>query len=119
LDATVLRGDLLDARDLRKDGLANYGLYGFYGVSVWVPSEEKPEDDVLATKLRRSRFVIRFSAGDLYAQRLELWATGQSPHYDVVYIQAASPDSLVEAFMAAPYVTMINPHYDPEGGPDR
>jgi hypothetical protein len=118
-DALVLRGDLLDAQTLRKDALANYGLYGFYGISVWVPSEGTPEEVVLATKLRRSRFVLRFTAGDLYLQRLELWATGQSPHYDVVYTQAASLDSFIEALMTAPHVTMINPHYDPEGGSDR
>jgi hypothetical protein len=118
-DAVVLRGGSLDPQILREDAGTNFAVYGFYGLSVWLPDERHPEDALLATKLLKSRVVRRFTAGDLTARDLELWDTGQSPHYDVVYIRAASPDDLVEAVVAAPCTTVINPSYDPDGGPDR
>ncbi|MHB8187750.1 MAG: hypothetical protein ACYDDU_17100 [Dermatophilaceae bacterium] len=99
--------------------MTNYDMYGFYGMSVWIPSEERSEDFLLKTKLQKSRVVLRFTAGDLNAQRLELWDTGQAPHYDVVYVRADRLGTLIDAFMGAPYATMINPHDDPDGGSDR
>ena len=51
--------------------------------------------------------------------QLELWDTGQAPHYDVVYVGADNPDTLVEALMSVSAESMINPYYDPDGGFDR
>lgn len=72
--------------------------------------EDPPQSDAV---------VLRFTAGDLRAAHLELWDTGQPPHYDVVYVVADGLDSLVEALMATPNMTLINPHYDPDGGSER
>ena len=118
-NAVVLRGDVLDATTLRRDAVTNFEMYGFYGVSVWLASEERPEGVLLATKLLKSRVVLRFTVGDLRAAHLELWDTGQSPHYDVVYVVADGLDSLVEALLATPNMTLVNPHYDPDGGSER
>jgi len=118
-DAGVLCGDVLDAQTLRQDATTNFELFGFYGISVWVPTQDRTADVLLATKLLKSQVVLRFTARDLTAQHLELWDTGQSPHYDVVYVRADDPDALVNALLAAPNTIMINPHYDPDGGPDR
>lgn len=62
--------------------------------------------------------MLAFPAGDLNARRPEVWATGQAPHYDVVYIQAENPDALDEASTTTPYVTLTNPRHDPDGGSD-
>ena len=117
--AVVLRGDVLDAQTLREDATTNFELYGFYGISVWVPTQERTTDALLATKLLKSQVVLRFTARDLTTQHLELWDTGQSPHYDVVYVRSDDLDALVNALLAAPNTIMINPHYDPDGGSDR
>ena len=118
-DAVVLRGGVLDAHSLREDAITNMQLYGFYGISVWIPNPNRPEAVLLATKLLKSPVVLRFTAGDLTSQDLELWDTGQAPHYDVVYIRADSLDQLVEALMSAPHESMTNPYHDPDGGSDR
>jgi len=118
-DTVVLRGDVLDAQSLRRDAMTNHEIYGFfYGVSVWIPIRDKPDDFLLKTKLQKSRIVLRFTVGKLNAQGLELWDTGQAPHYDVVYEQADRPEALIEALLVTDCVTMINPHYDPDGGAD-
>lgn len=117
-DTVVLRGDVLDAQSLRRDAMANQEIYGFYGVSVWIPIKDKPDDLLLKTKLQKSRIVLRFTVGDLNAQGLELWDTGQAPHYDAVYVQADRLEALIEALMGTDCMTMINPHYDPDGGSD-
>jgi hypothetical protein len=118
-DAEVLRGGALDPQKLRQDATTNFELYGFYGISVWVPTQERTADVLLATKLLKSQVVLRFTARELIAQHLELWDTGQSPHYDVVYVRADDPEPLINAVLTTPNTIMINPHYDPDGGPDR
>jgi hypothetical protein len=44
---------------------------------------------------------------------------GQSPHYDLLYVRDADVDALVDAVIATPATTLINPHHDPDGGADR
>lgn len=115
----VLRGGALDARALREDAITNNQLYGFYGISCWIPSPDSPQETLLATKLLKSTVVLRFAAADLISMQLELWDTGQAPHYDVVYAGADNPDTLVEALISVSAESMINPYYDPDGGFDR
>lgn len=117
-DAVVLRGGAITDARLRADAQANHAVYGFFGISVWVPSSEFAEDDLLATKLVKARTVARFLAADLAERGLELWDTGQAPHYDVVHRDAISLDALVQALIDAPRTTLINPYYDAEGGDD-
>lgn len=117
-DAAVLRGGDLDREQLRADAETNFAVYGFYGLSVWVPSDPAGEDRLLATKLLKSRIVRRFRASDLVAGGLDLWDTGQSPHYDLVYLQGADADALVDAVIATQSTTVINPYHDPDGGAD-
>lgn len=115
----MLRGDDLDVELLAADAARNFELYGFYGLSVWVPGDGVTVDAVLATKLVKSRLAVRFRAGDLYDLGLALWDTGQFPHYDGVYLAGDTLEGLVSAFVAAPRTVTINDHYDPDGGPDR
>lgn len=42
-------------------------------------------DQIAATKLRRAEWIVLFTARALLASGLELWDTGQAPHYDVVH----------------------------------
>ena len=94
-------------------------MYGFYGLSVWIANDHDHEQALLATKLLKSRVVKRFDVAALIAHDLELWDTGQPPHYDVVYAAGTSLDRLIQTIIAAPHTTLINPHHDPDGGPDR
>lgn len=119
LNAVVLRGGDLNREQLRADAETNFAVYGFYGLSVWVPDDDHTESAVLATKLLKSRVVRRFVVADLLARGLELWDTGQSPHYDLVYVRDADVDALVDAVIATPATTLINVHHDPDGGADR
>ncbi|MGI8760457.1 MAG: hypothetical protein ACR2LF_03985 [Jatrophihabitantaceae bacterium] len=51
-DAAVLRGGGLDRNTLRADAPTHFAVYGFYGLSVWVPDNNHGEDTLLATTLR-------------------------------------------------------------------
>lgn len=118
-DAVVLRGGALDRDVLRADAETNFAVYGFHGLSVWVPTDAAGEDRLLATKLLKSRLVHRFVVADLLARGLEIWDTGQSPHYDLVYLRDGDGDDLVAAVIATHSTALINPHHDPDGGADR
>ena len=121
-DAVVLRGGGLDRDVLIADAETNFAVYGFYGLSVWVAADAADaagEDALLASKLLKSRIVRRFVVSDLLARNLDLWDTGQSPHYDLVYQRGADVNALVDAVLATHSTTLINPHHDPDGGADR
>ena len=115
----VLRGILgdtgLDAGDLRQAAMLNAELYGFYGVSVWVADTAWPRQRLEATKLARFERYAEFTVASLTGRGLSLWATGQSPHYDVV--DAGNDlESLVTLMATRPYVIRDNPSVDREEG---
>ena len=83
--AFVVRGDLLDPGVLAESARENHAIYGFYGVSVFAEVGGVTWEEIAATKLRRAEWVVLFTARALLASGLELWDTGQSPHYDIVH----------------------------------
>lgn len=97
--------------DLMAAAVMNHDLYGFYGVSVWIPNAEQPLGRLEQTKLVKFAQYAVFSVADLITRELELWATGQSPHYDVVHDDL---DNLVEQLRVTPHQIRINPHVDRE-----
>lgn len=115
----MLRTGDLDENVLRRDATGNFEIYGFYGLSVWVPNTDAEFDGLMVGKLKAASEVIQFVAADLYARAISLWDTGQYPHYDGVYVVGDHLDALVDGFMSAPHRLVVNPHYDPEGGPGR
>ncbi|MHB8450743.1 MAG: hypothetical protein ACYDAQ_09910 [Mycobacteriales bacterium] len=116
-DQVVLRGLLgaagLDSAELRQAAGLNHDLYGFYGVSVWLADGAHPAETLERTKLVKFDRYVQFVVADLTARELELWATGMSPHYDVVHGQD-DLDRLVEELRAAPHQVRLNPQVDRE-----
>jgi hypothetical protein len=104
----VLRGDLLDPEALRSTAERNFDVYGFYGISVFAEVGGATFDTIAATKLGRARWIAVFTAGDLLGAGLELWDTGQAPHYDVVHEVLSE---LLERFLGAPHRTVRNGHF--------
>lgn len=118
-EALVLRaGDLVEEQ-LRRDAESNREVYGFYGLSVWIPGEDVSLDDLLAGKLKRASGLKQFVAGELYSRGLELWDTGMYPHYGGVHQPGESLDGLVSAICSAPFTLLVNPYFDPDGGEAR
>jgi len=113
----VFRGILgdagLDPADLRQAAVLNHELYGFYGVSVWVANIAFPRELLESTKLVKFERYAEFTVADLIGYGLRLWATGQRPHYDVVY-EGNDPESLVARLAAAPYRIVDNHSVDRE-----
>jgi hypothetical protein len=111
----VVRGVLgslgLTPEDLRAAAVLNHDLYGFYGVSVWIPNAEHPLVRLEQTKLVKFSRYAALTVADLTSRELELWATGQSPHYDVVHNDL---DTLVDQLRWAPHQIRVNPHVDRE-----
>lgn len=83
--AFVVRGDLLVPTALAEAAKGNHVIYGFYGVSVFAEVGGFTWEDIASTKLRRARWVVLFTAQALLANGLDLWDTGQAPHYDIVH----------------------------------
>ena len=113
--ALVLRGDQLGPAALAETAEENFDTYGFYGISVLVEVNGADWRTIAATKLARAEWLAMFTAGDLLAAGLELWGTGQSPHYDVVHSELAE---LVSKLVGRPHRLVPNDHYEPpKGGP--
>jgi hypothetical protein len=113
----VLRGVLgdtgLDPGDLRQAAIINHDLYGFYGVSVWVTGAGYSRELLEATKLIRFERYAEFTVAGFAGRGLHLWATGQRPHYDVVY-GGDELESLVALLATAPRRIRENPSVDRE-----
>ncbi len=111
----MLRGDLLDPEEIRATAERNHEVYGFYGISVFAEVGGTTFGGIAATKLARARWIAVFVAEDLVASGLDLWDTGQTPHYDVVH---AELPELVGRFLDTPHRIVRNEHFQSpdEGG---
>jgi hypothetical protein len=108
----VVRGDQLDRELLRTDALANFDVYGYHGISVFAEVGGATFEWIAVNKLARAEILVVFRAGDLIAAGLQLWDTGQAPHYDVVHEDV---DELVERLLGCPREVLTNPYWsDPE-----
>jgi hypothetical protein len=116
-DQLVLRGILgdsgLDPADLRQAAILNNELYGFYGISVWVTGTGYSRQLLEATKLVKFERYAEFTVGGLAECGLVLWATGQRPHYDVVY-EGNDLESLVALLATAAHRIRPNLNVDRE-----
>jgi hypothetical protein len=104
--AFVVRGDLLVPSSLAESAKENHEVYGFYGVSVFAEVGGLTWKDIASTKLRRAEWVVLFTAAALLANGLELWDTGQSPHYDIVH---GDLDELVGRILRCEHRVVENP----------
>jgi hypothetical protein len=116
-DEPVLRGILSDTgvnpADLRQAAILNHELYGFYGVSVWVAGGAHPRELLESTKLVKFERYAEFTVASLAGCGLQLWATGQRPHYDVVY-EGNDLEALAARLAAAPHRIRDNRSVDRE-----
>ena len=108
----IVRGDLLDPEALRDDAVDNFEIYGYWGVSVFAEVGGFDVAWIASNKLSGARWLVVFRAGDVLASGLDLWDTGQSPHYDVVHQDV---DELVARLVACPHRIIRNPT-EPPGG---
>ena len=104
--AVVIRGDLLDPDTLESAALDNHEVYGFFGVSVFVEVGGATWETIAATKLSRSTWVVLFTVGALLESGLDLWDTGQAPHYDIVHEDA---DELIGRILGTRHRVVRNP----------
>ncbi len=102
----VVRGDLLDPGALREDAIDNFDVYGYWAISVFAEEGDFDVEWIAATKLQQARWLVLFRAGDVRMSGLELWDTGQSPHYDVVHEDV---EELVDRLVACPHRIIRNP----------
>lgn len=109
-----LLGAGLGAVDLRAAAMTNHELYGFFGVSVWVADADHSVQGLEQSKLVKFDRYAEFTVSDLLDRGLQLWATGQQPHYDVVHSGADDVEALVDALLASSYRIQVNPHVDRE-----
>jgi hypothetical protein len=84
----------------------NFEVYGYWGVSTFGEVGGFDLEWIAAHKLRRADWLVVFRTGDIIAAGLELWDTGQVPHYDVVHEEL---DQLVERLVACPHRIIQNP----------
>jgi len=108
----VVRGDLLDPDALREDAADNFDIYGYWGISVFAEIAGFDLGWIASNKLVNARWLVIFTARDLLSAGLDLWDTGQSPHYDVVH---DDPGELVTRLVACPHRIVRNPAQSPGG----
>ena len=109
----MIRGDLLDPAILAESARENYTIYGFYGVSVFAEVGGLTWEDIASTKLSRAEWVVLFTARALLANGLDLWDTGQAPHYDIVHDDLKQ---LIGRILGSEHRVVRNPSSE-EGGP--
>lgn len=104
--AFVVRGDLIDPAVLAESARENHAIYGFYGVSVFAEVGGITWEEIASTKLRRADWLVLFTARVLLANGLDLWDTGQVPHYDIVHDEL---DQLVGRILGCEHRVVHNP----------
>ena len=104
--AFVVRGDLLDPAALTGSAQENETIYGFFGISVFAEVGGITWEEIASTKLRRAEWVVLFTARALLASGLDLWDTGQAPHYDIVHDDL---DQLVSRILGCEHRVVQNP----------
>lgn len=104
--AFVVRGDLLEPSVLATSAQENKAIYGFFGVSVFAEVGGLTWAEIASTKLRRAEWVVLFTARALLANGLDLWDTGQAPHYDIVHDDL---DQLVSRILGCEHRVVPNP----------
>ena len=62
--------------------------------------------EIASTKLRRAEWLVLFTARALLASGVELWDTGQAPHYDIVHDDV---DQLVGRILGCEHRLIRNP----------
>ncbi|HUP86742.1 MAG TPA: hypothetical protein VM143_13845 [Acidimicrobiales bacterium] len=104
--ALIVRGDLLDPDLLAEAARDNDAIYGFYGVSVFAEVGGATWEQIAATKLGRAEWIVLFTARALLDAGLELWDTGQAPHFDIVHDDV---DELVRRILGCEHRVIANP----------
>lgn len=126
-DAHVLRALAVSAEltrdELEANARANYEVYGFWGVSVFLAVDDDEVAGLHRGKLVAFELIAHLTVGDLHTVGLSLLPTGAVPHQDIVttggvtYGQTEIDlDQLLDAIMSVPHNVRENPHWDPEGG---
>jgi hypothetical protein len=80
---------------------------------VWVADLAFPGELLESTKLVKFERYTEFTVADLAGCGLQLWATGQRPHYDVV-CEGNDLESLVAWLAAVPHRIVDNRSADRE-----
>lgn len=94
--------------------MTNDELYGFHGISVWLAESQPEAEQLIRTKLSKFDRYAEFAVADVVDGGLQLWPTGQSPHYDVVHEDGLDADQLVDSFARVLYRVRQNPYVDRE-----
>ena len=110
--ALVVRGDVLDPAVLRADAIDNFAVYDYWGVSTFAEVGGFDLMWIATNKLARADWLVVFRTSDVLRSGLELWDTGQSPHYDVVHEEL---DDLVARLVGCPHRIFQNPARSPGG----
>jgi hypothetical protein len=73
-----------------------------------LPRPPRCRTNLAAARFPAVPWLVLFLAGDLRAAGLQLWDTGQAPHYDVVDREL---DGLVARMLGTAHRVVPNPHY--------